>query len=576
MPTAKLTGTMKLTGTILSPGYGTGTAFVYHSGAAPTVVRRRVQHAEIPEEQRRFRRAVADARRELDEVRERVRMEIGEAESEIIGAHLMLLEDSGFMARVAGRIEAERINAEHALEQEADAVAAKIRDAKSDLLRERAHDIKDVKNRLFKHLGHGSAQALEQLPPSTVILATELLPSDTLNLDRPHVTGIVLEQGAPHSHAAILARAMGIPAVGGIDGLLNRVRDGDCIFVDGELGEVLINPDASQAEAFTRSRGSYDRDLSQLTGDEWKECVTLDGQRITLLANIGRVSEVEQVQRHHLDGVGLFRTEYLLLGSSGRLSLDTQRAAYRAILDRLQGRSLTIRTFDLGGDKRPQFITPVSRVQSLGMRGLRFSLQENSMLRDQVRAIVEATAPGEEVALLLPMVVSAEEIESALQLVDQVASSMGRRRPRVGAMIETPSAVFEVDDILRLADFVSVGTNDLTQFMLGAERRNAGSPTDEFIYQPSILRALRHVAERAAALGRPVTVCGEAAGEPLAAAVLIGLGFRALSMSPARAAPVRRAIRGHRASALTDLASQAVALGSRAQVAQHVREALRL
>lgn len=564
-----------LTGCSLSPGYGSGTAFVYHSGATPRVARRTIERVEIAKEQHRFNQAVAAARRELDEVRERVLEEIGEAESDIISAHLLLLEDPCFMARIESRIEAEYVNAEHALEEEADVVAAKIRDSKSDVLRERAHDVTDVKNRLLKHLGHGSAQMLERLPPATVLIARELLPSDTLNLDRAHVAGIVLERGAPHSHSAILARSMGIPAVGSIDRLFDRVRDGDCVFVDGERGEVLIDPDPARAAVFTRSRGDYDRDLSRLTGSEWKECATLDGERVTLLANIGRPAEVEQVHLHHLDGVGLFRTEYLFLESVERPSIAAQRAAYRTIVDGLRNMPLTIRTFDLGGDKRPSFLSgPLTRGQGLGTRGLRFSLQEGSVLRSQVQAILEAAGAGEDVAILLPMVVSTEELETAIELIDQVASTMGRHRPRVGAMIETPSAVFEIDEILRLVDFASVGTNDLTQFMLGAERRTAGTLGDDSILQPAMLRALRHVADRASALGRPVTVCGEAAGDPLAAAVLVGLGFRTLSMSPARAARVRGAIRAHRASVLAEAASEALALGSRVQVAQRVRQAL--
>lgn len=564
-----------LAGCSLSPGYGSGTVLVYHSGFAAGAEARAVHPTDVADEQLRFRTAVAAARREVAEIRECVMTEIGEAESDIIGAHLLLLEDPGLVARVERRIEAEGVNAEHALQLETDAIASRIRDSKSDVLRERALDVTDVSNRLLKHLGHGSEQILEHLPPATVIVARELLPSDTLKLDRTHVAGIVLERGAPHSHVAILARAMGIPAVGGIDGILDRVGNGDRILVDGERGEVLIAPDASQTDEFTRSWGSYDRDLSQLAGEERKRCVTLDEQEVTLLANIGRPSEVEQVQGHHLCGIGLFRTEYLFLESSEQPSVDSQRDTYRTVIERLSGKPFTIRTFDFGADKRPQFMTgPMSRGQSLGLRGLRLSLQEDSMLRGQIRAIIEATAPGEEIALLLPMVVSAEDLEIALELIEQIASSLGRRRPRVGAMIETPSAVFEIDEILRLADFASVGTNDLTQFMLGAERRSVGSLDDEAIFQPAMLRALRHIAERGFALNRSITVCGEAAGDPLAALMLIGLGFRSLSMSPVRAVRVRSAIRRHRASALAELASQALGLSSRAQVTRHVRRAL--
>lgn len=563
-----------LPGCSLSPGYGSGTAYIYHAGTAPAAPRRSIGPAEVDGEKRRLMLAVGSAQRELSEVRERVLAEIGEAESEIIGAHLALLTDPTFIARIERRIKTESINAELALEEEADAVAQEIRHLGNGYLRERSHDIVDVKNRLLKHLGHGSAAVLEQLPPGTVVVARELLPSDTLNLDRAHVVGLVLEGGGPTSHAAILARSMGIPAVGGIDSLFTHVADGNCILVDGERGDVLVDPDPAQVAEFARSRGSYDRDLSRLVTDEWRECVTLDGHPIVLMANIGRPSEVEQVRRHHLAGIGLFRTEYLFMESPERPTLDAQRDAYHAVLGRLGGLPMTIRTFDLGGDKRPQFATDVLSRGSGGLRGLRFSLRENRMFRVQIRAIMEAAEASDEVAILLPMVASAEDLERAIGVIDEVAEDQHRQRPRVGAMLETPSALFEVDDILSLVDFASLGTNDLTQFMLGADRRTVESVSDDAIFQPALLRALQHVAQRAKAHEKPVTVCGEAAGDPLAACLLIGLGLERLSMSPARAARVRAAVRRHRRSDLANIAARAVEARTRSQVVAIVHEAL--
>lgn len=561
-----------LPGCSLSPGYGSGTAYVYHAGTAPAVPRRSIAREETDEEKRRFMLAVGAARRDLREVQERVLVEIGETESEIIGAHLALLTDPTFIARIERRIETESINAEFAVAQEADAVAEEMRHLGNEYLRERSHDVVDVKNRLLKHLGQGSAAVLEHLPPGTVVVARELLPSDTLNLDRAHVVGLVLEGGGPTSHAAILARSMAIPAVGCIDGLFTRVADGNCILVDGERGQVLIDPDPAQAAEFARSRSSYDQELSGLGTDEWRECVTLDGHSIALLANIGRPSEVNQVRRHHLAGVGLFRTEYLFMESPEPPSLDAQRNAYRSVLGRLGGRPLTIRTFDFGGDKRPKFATGVLSRGAGGLRGLRFSLRENTMFRVQLQAIMEAAEATEDAAILLPMVSSAEDLESAINTIDEVAKALCQQRPRIGAMLETPSALFEVDDILSLADFASLGTNDLTQFMLGADRRTVESLSDDAIFQPALLRALRHVARRAEVHGKAITVCGEAAGDPLAACLLIGLGLERLSMSPARAARVRAAVRAHPRSALADIATRAVAARTRSQVVSIVRE----
>ncbi|HEX2879664.1 MAG TPA: phosphoenolpyruvate--protein phosphotransferase [Polyangiaceae bacterium] len=567
-------GGQMLPGCSLSPGYGSGSAYVYHCGVAAIAPRRSVSLGETGEEKRRFTLAVGAAQRELAEVKERVLAEIGEAESEIIGAHLALLTDPTFIARIEGRIESERINAEFALEEEAEAVARDIRASANAYFRERSHDVVDVKNRRLKLLGHGSASVLEHLPPGTVVVARELLPSDTLNLDRAHVVGLVLEGGGPASHAAILARSMGIPAVGSIDNLFTHVADGHGILVDGERGQVLVDPDPAQAAEFARSRGSYDRDLSELVSGEWRECVTLDGHPVTLFANIGRPAEVEQVRRHHLAGVGLFRTEYLFMESPQRPTLDAQRDAYRAVIGRLGGLPTTIRTFDLGGDKRPRFATDILSRSSGGLRGLRFSLRENTMFRAQIQAIMEAAEASDQVAILLPMVTSAEDLANAISIIDEVAKVLRRQRPRVGAMLETPSALFEVDDILSLVDFASLGTNDLTQFMLGADRRTVESLSDDAIFQPALLRALRHVVQCAEAHRKSITVCGEAAGDPLAACLLIGLGLERLSMSPARAARVRAAVRSHQRSVLTKMAARAVEATTRTQVVAIVREAL--
>jgi signal transduction protein with GAF and PtsI domain len=295
-------------GRALSPGYAAGTAQIYHSRVDPEVPRYRIDPDAIALEQERLMHAVQRSIDELEQVRQRVLADIGEAEAEIIAAHRALIADAAFALKLRKRIERELVNAEFAIEREADDMAGLLASSVSAYLRERAQDVVDVKLRLLKHLGHGAASTLEQLPPGTIVVARELLPSDTLRLDRAHVTGLALEYGAPTSHAAILAGSMGIPAVGNIPGLLERVRDGVSLLVDGERGELVLDPDPSQVVSFGMARDSYDLATASVVGDEWKTCTTSDGLDITLLANIGRPAEVGQVRRHHLQGVGLFRT----------------------------------------------------------------------------------------------------------------------------------------------------------------------------------------------------------------------------------------------------------------------------
>jgi phosphotransferase system enzyme I (PtsI) len=564
-------------GRALSPGYAAGTAYVYHSRVAPDVPQYRVDPGAVLLEQERLARAVRASVAELEQVRQRVLVDIGEAEAQIIAAHCALIADDAFALRLRKRIERELVNAELAVERETEEMGRLLASSVSAYLRERVHDVVDVKLRLLKHLGHGAASTLEQLQPGTIVVARELLPSDTLGLDRTHVIGLALEYGAPTSHAAILARSMGIPAVGDIPNLLERAREGVSLLVDGEDGHLVVDPDPSQVISFGKARHSYELATAGAVGDEWKACRTSDGIDVTLQANIGRAAEVDQVRRHHLEGVGLFRTEYLFLQSEEPPGLEAQRHVYQVILEELKGAPVVIRTLDLGGDKTPSFPMPDLRGMRSSVRGLSLSLAEDRLFRTQLQAILEAASECEDVAILLPMVRCAADFERALGVIDHVAAELGAcKKPRVGAMVETPSALFELEEILRRADFISLGTNDLVQYMLAMERGKVGALGDNALFQPAILRAVAQVTRTVGAAGKPLTVCGEAAGDPTAACLLVGMGIRRLSMSPVRAARVRAAIRQQDGSVLEAVAREALGCGSRAEVMTLLGERLSL
>jgi phosphotransferase system enzyme I (PtsI) len=566
-----------LRGYALSPGYGEGAAYVYHSRVPLPVPRRPLAASEIPGEKARLDAAILASVAELEQVRERILSEFGEAESEIIASHLAFVKDPDFIAKVEKRIEGDLVNAEFAVQAEADDAAALLARADSHYLRERAADIFDLKQRVLKHLGHGAATRLRQLPPGTVLVARELLPTDTLTLDRAHVSGLALEHGAPTSHAAILARAMGIPAVSHLPGLMAHVRDGVSVLVDGERGELIVDPLPGQILSFGAARRSYDAASARATEGEASDCVTEDGVSISLLANIGRPAEAEQVRRHHLDGVGLFQTEYLFLESTEPPTLEHQRQVYASVLAELRPRPLVIRTLDLGGDKTPSFPISALRGSASSIRGLRLSLREATLFTGQIQAILEASFAASDVAVLLPMVLCAEDFRQAKEMFEDLASTARpERRPPLGAMIETPSALFELDEILELCDFVSVGTNDLAQFMLAIERRSVQAFDEDAVFQPAILRALHRVVRAAERYGKPVTLCGEVAGDARCACLLAGIGFRRLSMSPVRAARVRAALRAHRYRDLRALAEEALESKSREQVARVVQKTITL
>jgi phosphoenolpyruvate-protein phosphotransferase len=532
------------TGKPISPGYAEGRAVVYRSGRGTVASRRQIAARDVQREVSRFRAAAAAAARDLQALRQRVANELGEAEAAIFDAHGALLGDESFSKGVEDRIAGRLVNAEQAVEKEANEIAARMAAIGDEYLAERGDDVRDLGRRVLRHLKGEGFGGLPALPADCILIADELLPSDTARLDRAHVKAILTERCGRTSHAAILAKALGIPAVSDLDGICGRMRHGTRLLVDGVSGLVIAVPSAERAAAFARDRGAYEAALRSALEQESQACVTRDGVAIELHANLGRVAEALEVRKHGLAGVGLFRTEILFLEHEQPPSLEAHRQAYRAVAEALAGLPLVIRTLDLGGDKRPAFLPAHSEHNPmLGLRGLRFALHEQDLLRTQVAAILEV-ARDHPVRILFPMVLGGADLAAAIEVVRDVARQTGQSTtPPIGAMIETPSALFALEHIARQTDFLSIGTNDLTQFLLVADRDAVELIDDYSMLHPSVLRAIHGVVAAAGRTGLPLSVCGEAAGDATLAPVLAGLGVRQLSMSPARAAAVRQVLR---------------------------------
>jgi phosphoenolpyruvate-protein kinase (PTS system EI component) len=330
--------------------------------------------------------------------------------------------------------------------------------------------------------------------------------------------------------------------------------------MDGQSGEVLLEPEPRHLDATITSKERYDRETKNALDAEGCESTTRDGIKIHLLANIGRPYEVPQVKEHHLEGIGLFRTEYLFLDEPVAPSFERQYEIYNQVAASLNGLPLVIRTLDLGGDKWPAFLKPRFEANpNLGVRGLRFSLlAAEDLFRTQIRASLLA-ATAHDIRLMLPMVLGHADLRHAISIIEEVAREESvNSLPPIGTLVETPSAVFSIDDILAITDFVSIGTNDLTQFMLAADRNALALIDDYTVLHPSVLRAVRRVIEAADAAGKPATVCGEAAADPRVACLLAGMGARILSMSPVTAARVRIAVRNSDITSLQELAKTAL------------------
>ena len=530
-------------------------------------------------EVRRFRLAVRRAVDELTALRECLMGDPDETALKILDAHRMLLDDAQFQRQVAEAIRLKRQPAELAAKQSFDQMLAVLAASPSEYFRARAADLQDVQRRLFKHLTQ-ETPAAAPIPRGAVVVSADLYPTDTTSFDPEHVRALVTDHGGPTSHAAILARSRGIPAVVGLGDFSTQVREGDRILVDGFRGTVHLRPDAATLRDFEQARRRMERRARERAEDAAGPSITRDGHAILLMANIEVPEDVPMVLSAGAQGIGLYRTEFFYL--KGRVLPDEegQYRAYRTIAQRLRPLPVTIRTLDAGGDKFAEYLgTKRESNPFLGVRGIRFSLSLPEIFRTQLRAIVRATAHGR-VRLLLPMITSLEEVRAARAILGEVVEELRREgRPiaekiECGAMIEVPAAVALADLLAREVDFFSIGSNDLIQYTLAVDRENEKLAYLYDPFHPAVLHALSNTIEAANRARIPVSSCGEMSGSAYGAAVLIGLGCTALSMSPHQVPEVRALVRRVNLFDLRRLTDELLKLATVGEVREVLRSEL--
>lgn len=559
--------------TTLSPGWGLGPA-LHLDPAVPAQREGRVDAADVARQVARFDAARARVGYELRAMRTVLRLRARESDAEIFDCHAAILEDEAFADGVRGRIEGQRSWAERAVLDEAETVARCLEETGTGPLRERALDVRDVARRLALHLGKGPEDDGLRPPEGSVVVARSLLPSQVLELALARTGGLVVEEVGPRSHVAILACGLRLPAVRVADAGAS-VRPAERVLVDGDRGELVLAPSRRRVRALAGWVGGPQRSSrARAPAGTPAPCVTADGCAITLRANLNRATEVTAARDAGLDGVGLLRTEALFLERATPPAEAFLAKAYGRVVCGCAGRPATIRTLDVKPDLAPAWLaSPGCRDPAPATRGLRFSLREGRHLDLQLRAVARIAGRGR-VRVLFPMVTGADELEAARERLERALASVdpsGARVP-VGAMIETPAAVLGIDRILEAVDFVSIGTNDLTQFVLATERDLVGTADELSFLHPAVLRAVAWVVDRAHHAGCPVSVCGEAAGEPLCAGLLVGLGVRELSVSPGRAPRVRRALAGLDATRASGIGEQALRSRDVEQVKRAVRK----
>ncbi len=542
---------LSLSGIPVSPGVAVGRAVLWLS-REDTAPHRQLEPEEISAELERFRRAVESSVEEIESTATQVAIRLGPEYAAIFHAHAMFLKDRAFVGPVERRIVQEAVNAEWAVEATARGLVSRFRDLPDENLALRATDLDDVARIVRRHLGDESDSHLrvEDLAGEAIVLiADELTPSDAVRIPRDRVVGFATERGGPTSHAAILARSFGLPAVVGVAKLLESVGENDRVVVDGRDGIVWREPSEEILGLFRERRAEEahrERSLKERSVGGTAE--TTDGVEIAVRANIELASETADVLEYGADGVGLFRSEFLYL-AAGDLhvpNVESQAAFYADVLRRLAPRPVVIRTYDLGGKKGSRQVVGADEMNPvLGLRGVRLSLARPEMFRAQLAALLMA-APAGDLRILVPMVSGVEEMRRVRTMLSETRTELVERGIPVpeavplGAMIEVPSAAITADLIAPEVDFMALGTNDLTQYTLAVDRANE-TVSDLFRPDhPAVLRLIARVADAARVAKKPVSVCGEMAADPQLFLLLVGLGIREFSMGP-RAVPVIKA-----------------------------------
>lgn len=524
------------TGIAASPGIHVGLAYLVDRRRV-RIPKRHLEEDQIEAEQRRFRRALDRSVAQLEKLRDRLTKGDRNEPVGIIEAHLLMMRDEALVDDTVRLIAEEAINAEWALQQVVAHIRQVFDSVEDDYFRERRSDVEFVGDRVMRNL---LGQEPELSPPPherAVVVARSLSPADTAALGREDIGGFVVEMGTKTSHSAIVARAMELPAVVGVKGILAKVGNGDRIIVDGYRGRVTVHPSEQKVrEALARSQGLRSR-AEALASERAQPAETTDGHRMHLAANIEMVEDVAAALRYGADSIGLFRTEFLFMGRRAPTE-DYQRRRYEQVLRELAPRPATIRTMDLGGDKNHDlFPMPREPNPALGMRSIRLCLQHRGLFLTQLRALLRASTAGR-LRLLFPMISCQRELRQALELLDQARGQLRAKGQafaediEVGMMVEVPSAAFLSAQFATLVDFFSIGTNDLIQYLMAADRQNNRVA---YLYNPlhvAVLRLLRQVVEDAHRHGVHVAMCGEMAGNPEYIHIMLGLGLDEISMNP--------------------------------------------
>jgi phosphoenolpyruvate-protein phosphotransferase (PTS system enzyme I) len=547
----------------------------------PDLSFQKITVSDTSDEVSRFRKAIEISKSELAQIRDLAEIELGKDKAAIFEAHLLVLSDPELINPIEDKIQTEKVNAESALKDTADFFISMFEQMDNDYMKERAADIRDVTKRILAHLLNVQMVNPSMIAEEVIIIAEDLTPSDTAQLNREFVKGFTTDIGGRTSHSAIMARSMEIPAVVGTKSATKSIQNGDLIIVDGLNGEVHINPTPEAVEAYKQIHAEYQKQKVEWAKLVSEKTVTKDGFQVELAANIGTPKDLKGVIENGGEAVGLYRTEFLYMGRDELPTEEEQFQAYKSVLEGMEGKPVVVRTLDIGGDKElPYLELPKELNPFLGFRAIRLCLEEQEIFRTQLRALLRASVYGN-LKIMFPMIATLDEFRQGKAIMEEEKQSLLNKGKNVsekielGIMVEIPSTAILADQFAKEVDFFSIGTNDLIQYTMAADRMNERVSYLYQPYNPSILRLIKMVIDAAHKEGKWAGMCGEMAGDEIAIPILLGLGLDEFSMSATSILKARSQIRQLSKSDLEKLAINVLQMSTTDEVIFAVKEVIK-